>query len=279
MRKTGEARKGASRWTGPVIALLYKLMSSKITGGRSRFCGGVLFISPRLCIKSSARTRMAEADAMNFVRQNTSIPVPVVHLVCAYKDRVYIVMERIKGTRASSGWYQRSEESKQNVLRQLKAMISELHSTPRPHGDGVSDINGGPIWDCRLPTKDLWGPFPTIRGFHDALLSGQDFSDIADDDKHAELRELSLFYKQPWSQTVFTHGDLSSLNILCRGDEVVGIIDWETAGWLPPYWEYVTAWNVNPQNQFWQKEVDKFLEPHPTALKMDAIRRKYFGDF
>jgi len=34
---------------------------------------------------------------------------------------------------------------------------------------------------------------------------------------------------------VFTHGDLSSLNVLVRGDQIVGIIDWETAGWYPSY--------------------------------------------
>ncbi|KND93106.1 hypothetical protein TOPH_02253 [Tolypocladium ophioglossoides CBS 100239] len=48
-----------------------------------------------------------------------------------------------------------------------------------------------------------------------------------------------------------------------RGDDVVGIIDWETAAWFPCYWEYVCAWNVNPQNRFWQQEVDKFLTPRP----------------
>jgi len=33
----------------------------------------------------------------------------------------------------------------------------------------------------------------------------------------------------------FTHGDLSSLSILARGDEVVAIVDWEIAGWCPSY--------------------------------------------
>jgi hypothetical protein len=33
--------------------------------------------------------------------------------------------------------------------------------------------------------------------------------------------------------SVFTHGDLSSMNILARGDNVVGIDDGETAGSIP----------------------------------------------
>ena len=72
------------------------------------------------------------------------------------------------------------------------------------------------------------------------------------------------------------HGDLSSLNILVRGDEIVGIIDWETAGWYPSYWEYSTASQVNPENMFWAEEIDKFLHPMPEDLAMDKVRQKSF---
>jgi thiamine kinase-like enzyme len=77
---------------------------------------------------------------------------------------------------------------------------------------------------------------------------------------------------------VFTYGDLNSMNIIASGDGVVSIIDWETAEWYPSYWEYITAWNVNPQNQFWREEVDRLLHPMPKELEMEKIRLKYFGD-
>lgn len=64
---------------------------------------------------------------------------------------------------------------------------------------------------------------------------------------------------------------------MVEGDEVVGILDWETAGWFPPYWEYTCVKYVNPQNTFWAEEVDKFLKPMPLELKMEGIRQKYFG--
>lgn len=40
---------------------------------------------------------------------------------------------------------------------------------------------------------------------------------------------------------VFTHGDLSSFNVMVKKRKVTGIIDWETAGWAPEYWEYTVA--------------------------------------
>ena len=78
---------------------------------------------------------------------------------------------------------------------------------------------------------------------------------------------------------MFTHGDLSSLNVLARGDEVVGIVDWETAGWMPGYWEFVCAWNVNARNLFWRGEVEGFVERDGRALEMEGVRQRFFGDF
>lgn len=95
----------------------------------------------------------------------------------------------------------------------------------------------------------------------------------------ADLSELISLQENTPSALVFTHGNLSSLNILVSGDEVVGIIDWETAGWYPSYWEYTTAWNVNLQNPFLQDEVEKFPEPMPEELAMETLRLWYFGDF
>lgn len=40
----------------------------------------------------------------------------------------------------------------------------------------------------------------------------------------------SLLSMRNLTHRLFTHGDLSSLNILACGDKVVGIVDWETAG-------------------------------------------------
>jgi aminoglycoside phosphotransferase len=92
------------------------------------------------------------------------------------------------------------------------------------------------------------------------------------------MRKIAAFHESVTHPPVLTHGDLSSFNILLRDNKVVGIIDWETAGWLPYYWEYTTAWHANPQNLFWQKEVDKFLDPQEIELGIEKLRRLYFGE-
>lgn len=237
-----------------------------------------------LCIKVYPFQNLAEAHAMQFVAQHTSIPVPKVHCAFIHGRSTYIVMDRIEGHQARRGWLERSHESKMKILEQLRRMVAELRSIPPPEGMGIANVDGGPFSDPRLPDKGIMGPFTTKRAFHNALVDnvivdGGDYSRLP-----ADVAELLHFYQRDGlnepirdGDLVFTHGDLSSLNILVRGDEVVGIVDWETAGWFPPYWEYACAKNVNPWNVFWGDEVDHFLTPLPLELGMDRIRIRHFG--
>lgn len=213
---------------------------------------------------------------MRFVAQHTSIPVPKVYCAFVHKGDTYTVMSKIDGKMPWHGWKNRTEESKAIILAQLRRMISELRSTPPPEGASIGGVGGGPFCDCRLPSKLLWGPFDMTRAFYEALANGADlnaeYANLLDD-----VYELFEFYRNLDTQLVLMHGDLSTLNILVEGDDVVGIVDWETSGWFPLYWEYICAKYVNLVNEFWAAEVEKFLEPMLRELKMERIRQKHFG--
>ncbi|KAI1857162.1 hypothetical protein JX265_011363 [Neoarthrinium moseri] len=231
-----------------------------------------------LCIKVKPYDNMAEAHTMQFIAQQTSIPVPKVICAFTHKGKTYIVMSKIDGQMIGRGWNNRPEKSKRRILEQLQAMVAELRGIPPPDGTGVGNVNGGPFCDCRLPSKLHWGPYTSVRDFHEALANGANM-DLEYENLPEGMPELFRFYRQSSNVLVFSHGDLSSLNILARGDELVGIIDWETAGWFPPYWEYTCAKYANPQNAFWADEVDHFLPAMPYELKMENTRRQYFGAF
>ncbi|KAH9863395.1 hypothetical protein IAQ61_009672 [Plenodomus lingam] len=237
--------------------------------------GPVIFLSSKICVKCGGQVTLNEASTMQFVAQHTSIPVPRVYCAFKRKGRVYIVMERIQGEPIGAGWYKRSEESKAKLLEQLKRMIEEMRSITPPEGVGVAHVNGGPLYAPRLPGTYLHsGPFSTIQDFHSYLRFGIE----AHPEHKPEISELISRQEKVRDPPVFTHGDLSSFNILVSGDEIVGIIDWETAGWYPSYWEYTSAWDVNPYNEFWRDEVGKFIQPMPEELEMERVRLEYFGD-
>jgi thiamine kinase-like enzyme len=84
----------------------------------------------------------------------------------------------------------------------------------------------------------------------------------------------------PWPPPVFTHGDLNPFNIMIRDKKVVAIIDWETAGWYPSYWEYTAAWTGNDViRKGWQDLIPKFLDPYPEELSMEITRQKWWGEY
>lgn len=156
-------------------------------------------------------------------------------------------------------------------------MVTELRSVDSPEGVKVSSVDSGPFYDCRLPSRLHWGPYASVREFHEALVDNIPWD--ADYANYPDLRELFAFYQQADNKLLLAHGDLSSLNIIVRHDNVVGIVDWETAGWFPAYWEYSTAKYVNHNNLFWADPVDRFITPMSEEWKMDSVQRRDFGDF
>ncbi|PGH20108.1 hypothetical protein AJ80_03676 [Polytolypa hystricis UAMH7299] len=221
---------------------------------------------------------------MRFVAENTSLPVPKVYCAFVRKNRAYIVMERIQGEVIPRTWKRISEESRQKLFTQLKRMIQELRALKPPPGIGVESCVGGSLCDARIPRPlPRFGPFKTIQDFHKWL---REYLQPSKGDRHAcsdqeweEIIEMAAKQDGPWPPPVFTHCDLNPFIILVRGDEVVGIIDWEFSGWYPNYWEYTSAWFGNITATGWQSELDKFIDPFPTEFKMETTRHKWWGEW
>ena len=174
---------------------------------------------------------------MQFIANNTSIPVPKVYCAFRHKEKTYIVMERIDGEMLGQGWFSRTKESKEHLLRQLRRLVAEMREIPALQDPKIASVIGGTLYDQRLPKPPgnavRFRPFDDVATFHRFLRRGVE----ANSNHLPEGNELINLHSQKWP-TCFTHADSSSLNILVRADNIVGIVDWETAGWYPSYWEY-----------------------------------------
>jgi hypothetical protein len=43
--------------------------------------------------------------------------------------------------------------------------------------------------------------------------------------RHPDVDDMISLHQREWGQPVFTHRDLSSLNILVRRDDILGLVD------------------------------------------------------
>ena len=240
---------------------------------RKRGC--VILFPFRICIKRSSITHsLAEAKSLLFVADNTDVPVPRVYCAFMRKDVAYTVMSRIKGETLRLQWSKMSETARASILQQLVTMMSKLRSIEPSKGAGVGNLGGGPLFDQRVPgPSNIFGPFARVADFHRFLRRGYEEADA-----NEEVMELIRMQKEVEDEPiVFTHGDLSSFNIMVKGDKVTGIIDWETAGWFPAYWESAVAKGAAELHSFWGDEVPRLLEPSKRTWEMEALRRRLFA--
>ncbi|KAI1136853.1 kinase-like protein [Hypoxylon sp. FL0543] len=269
---------------------LYRRLSTLISLRSARWCrkyrptGRCQPISKKLVVKTGPSVHLTEAATMAFVAKHTSIPVPRVHCSFIHNNRAYIVMDRIEGDVIGNIWETLSDADRDNIVSQLRRMLRELRAIQPPPGTGVESCVGGSLRDPRMTrSRPRFGPFRTIEAFHSWLRGGHRLEDFPNgfpnrEDEHdwENFKEMVARQDRPWPGPVFTHADLNPCNILVRGGQVVGIIDWEVAGWYPPYWEYTSACYL--PIPAWQEIVPRFLDPWPEELEMEATRQRWWGE-
>ncbi|KAI9746355.1 MAG: hypothetical protein M1818_000067 [Claussenomyces sp. TS43310] len=191
-------------------------------------------------------------------------------------------MERIQGDDLARKWAMLSTTDREIVLAQLRRMLEELRSLTPPDMR-TSSLVGCSLYDSRIPqARPRFGPFQTIQDFNRWLRDGFRLGDHPDRKGDTDYKEIeAMIAKQdgPWPPPVFIHGDLNPFNTLLRGTQIVGIIDWESAGWYPFYWKYTAAWYGNRSRPSWQGLLNNFLDAQTEELKMEIVRQKWWRDF
>jgi len=127
------------------------LLALKTTAKFYTWMGFCVPISKKKIIKTGPYVHLIEAATTKFVAENTSIPVPKIYCSFVYKNRAYIVMERIQGDELPTAWKKLSEGSRQKVFDQLKRMLRDLRALEPPSGTGVESCTGGSLRDSRIP--------------------------------------------------------------------------------------------------------------------------------
>lgn len=271
---------------------LFQIIISKHIPSRQHPNSSIIFLSPTKLVKYGRTVYLSEASALHFLASFVpNLPIP--KLQCAFRDDknglTYIVMKKIDGQSLSETWCESSEQEKDELVAQLKGIFKDLRALKKPPGIGIGDeavcaADGGKLHDHRIwnaaGEKGL-GPFSNEAEFDLFLRNGvTNTESITDLEKKAEIQklvEMHTEFEGRKTNTVFTHGDISPSNILVKAGRVVGIVDWEMAGWYPDYWEYTTAINTC-YIQGWRERIGEFLHEWPREKEMDDSWRRLYCD-
>lgn len=168
-----------------------------------------------------------EAAAMQFIAENTNIPVPKLFACIEDDGAVYIVSEYVDGKAMAV----LPEEQRKVVEKELEGHLETLRGLK-------SDTWGGPSGIVRFPPLHLCS-FPAIS-----------FRTCRKTDSQRQVippyRVMVKAYREQWrmkkrdsKDLVFCHNDLSTHNVIVDPDTLTikAIIDWEYAGFFPQDFE------------------------------------------
>ena len=83
-----------------------------------------------------------EVEAMTYVQQNTSIPIPTIHQTYYDEDdpkseTSWVSLQRIPGLQLVAAWSDMSEEARSQTIQQLRSCLDQLHQLHTPSTDNV----------------------------------------------------------------------------------------------------------------------------------------------
>lgn len=258
-----------SRTEATVLKLKFRLARHRFPGARAE---GIIRISQDTIVKfSSVEGHVTEARTLDFIASNTTIPVPRVKDTFWVGQIAYIAMQFVEGVHLDRAWKTMSSQQRKDVLVQLKGYMEQLRALVPPHPGVTESVDGTRVED---PWLGRMGPFESIAAFEVNLglayvRANRLPEDVYDDYEEAIETCYARTLKGEYI-TKFTHCDLAPRNILvdpktCR---IVSIIDWESGGWYPEYWEYTQAYMCNQMQPEWSEIFrTQVLEPYQAELR------------
>ncbi|GAP84261.1 putative phosphotransferase family protein [Rosellinia necatrix] len=208
---------------------------SKQWGAEVRLdCGDVL--------KRGYRVTKNEEAALRIVKEHTTIPVPEVYSsqYAIIRGQMWgqIWMEHLPGRPLNELWDELEGPTKERICNEVWGFVQQLRNIPKPPeleqfyqcgADGSASMDVL-LDDLNYPPSPIWDDDSLVTRINERYLycNGGSYGE-----------NLLDYLPRSNLASVFTHADLAPRNILVdESCNITGLVDWESAGWYPEYWEY-----------------------------------------
>lgn len=243
------------------------------------------------------RTSLDLDEVTNLSYINTyvpDVPAPSCLGCLTAKQRTYFFMSRSDGVALETLWADLSVENKLSIKAQLNTIFHSLRKTPLPPNlsqEGMPKFGSFTSAICKDMRRQQRMSATTIQTeaqFNDFLC-------------HQTGRSTTSWVRMIRSamrddhRLVMTHADLHPRNIMVRWEsgeggtgceaerrvQISALLDWESSGWYPEYWEFAKALstiNMRGKMADWLEYLPtEAIGSWPAELSIDLLLDRWLG--
>jgi hypothetical protein len=256
-----------------------------LKGAEAHAARKVVGVGGHFIVKYSRHNDQIEGQNLFFFKRN-NIKGVVPRFYAMWKepdDTLVVVMERPPGVTLESLWSSLAKNDKDKILLHTRFIMEKVRAISPPDFFGSVDRKHMPHYLFYWPKypANISGPYASERDLIQGLVL-KSRANAQDNGREAYLADF--FEKQLLGalakgdrSPVFTHSDLQRKNVLV--DEISGshddekefrvsLVDWESAGWYPVYWEYFAAFLAFQWDDDWCSEITQVIEAWPAETAM-----------
>ncbi|KAH6850585.1 kinase-like domain-containing protein [Chaetomium sp. MPI-CAGE-AT-0009] len=236
-------------------------------------CGDrvVWVVDEKYILKRTRYTHNSEAPTHHFINTQTDIPAPRVFAewLGPGKRQHYLLEGRAPGQTLGACWRQLSLDARVRLATQVAGYMSRLARQFR--GRRMESVSGQVLpLNCFVPGAENPRGFLKGRWATDDEIFNNEFRPGLRRKGHPEqlIRLVGITMPPCRGQLALTHCDLYVGNIMvdpARGD-VTAIIDWESAGYWPEWFQYARITHgCSPDDGHWKYMLSRMcrhLIPH-----------------
>lgn len=124
---------------------------------------------------------------------------------------------------------------------------------------------GTPFRCARVDPFDYIDPFDSMDAFH-----AQFFCTLPST-SDAAMQSLAIRTRAKKYRLCFSHCDLGPQNILVDDNQrPVGLIDWDSAAWMPEYWEFTAAIHKRLKYEPWVEIFKRVFLQYEDELTLES---------
>lgn len=204
-------------------------------------------------VKIGTSIDLDEVTNLSYINAHApAVPAPKCLGCLTAKGRTYFFMSRSDGVTLETVWADLSIENKLSIKAQLNAIFHSLRNAqrlPSPTQAKFGSFASAVCKDMRREQRISAAPIRSEAQFNDFLCyqTGRTAT--------AWVKMIRAAMRDD-HQLVMTHADLHPRNIMVkweedeqeglghrreRGIRITALLDWESSGWYPEYWEFVKA--------------------------------------